>query len=273
MMLPPKSGRKAVRLRAAASIDALGHVYTSLMSAWITETDTGKDVSYTSSNWVRGFRVRLIAVGSQVLAGKDQMILASWEGGIRGHWPKEEYIKLTEIQEEMIAVLSQLGGALWKLDTKWRLSLLHHTRVVDPNFISDIVSVFTSVSQSLRTGEPMHTVLPQTLLDRLLLHHQVGEYATPDLDNSSEIGPDEMQSLNHMFYTSAVVAVYQLMQCLDELHAITRRLCGEVPFRGFERWMLQHKSRRSTMQNALSRTGTVTEREPLVSEKSEGEDV
>jgi hypothetical protein len=58
----------------------------------------------------------------------------------------------------------------------------------------------------------MHTVLPQTLLDRLLLHHQVGEYATPDLDNSSEIGPDEMQSLNHMFYTSAVVAVYQLMQ-------------------------------------------------------------
>jgi hypothetical protein len=29
----------------------------------------------------------------------------------------------------------QLGGALWKLDTKWRLSLLHHTRVVDPNFV------------------------------------------------------------------------------------------------------------------------------------------
>jgi hypothetical protein len=58
----------------------------------------------------------------------------------------------------------------------------------------------------------MHTVLPQTLLDRLLIHHQVGEIATPDLDSRSEIGPDEMQSINHMFYTSAVVAVYQLMQ-------------------------------------------------------------
>jgi hypothetical protein len=109
-MLPPKSGRKAVRLRAASSIDALGHVYTSLMSAWITETDTGKDVSYTSSHWVRGFRVRLIAVSSRVLAGKEQMMLASWEGGIRGHWPKDEYLKLTEIQEEMIAVLSQVCG-------------------------------------------------------------------------------------------------------------------------------------------------------------------
>ena len=57
----------------------------------------------------------------------------------------------------------------------------------------------------------MHTVLPQTLLDRLLLHHQVGASATPDLDGQSEIGPDQMQSLDHMFYTSAVIAVYQLM--------------------------------------------------------------
>ena len=143
-----------MRLRAASTIDTLGHVYTSLMSAWITETDTEKDVSYISSNWVKGFRARLISVASRVLAGKDQVTLASWEGGIRGSWPKEEYIRLTEVQEEMIAVLSQvcglqqvqaiydrlrprlqLGGALWKLDTKWRLSLLHHTRVVDPNFV------------------------------------------------------------------------------------------------------------------------------------------
>ena len=58
----------------------------------------------------------------------------------------------------------------------------------------------------------MHTVLPQTLLDRLLLHHQVGEYSTPDPDRRSVIGLDEMQSIDHMFYTSAVVAVYQLMQ-------------------------------------------------------------
>jgi len=201
-------------------------------------------------------------------------MLASWEGGIRGHWPLDEYVKLTEVQEEMIAVLAQLGGALWKLDTQWRLSLLHHTRVVDPNFISDIVSVFSSVSQSLQTGEPMHTVLPQTLLDRLLLHHQVGELSTPDLDRRSIIGPDEMQSIDHMFYTSAVVAVYQLMQCLDELHAITRRLCGEVHVRGFERWLHQHKSRRSTLQTSLSRTVTTVEREPLISsEKIDEEQV
>lgn len=272
MMLPPKSGRKAVRLRAAQSIGALGHVYTSLMSAWITESDVGNDIPFTNNNWVKAFRLRLVAVTLQILAGKQQMMLASWEGNVRGRWPQDEYAKLIEIQEDMIGVLSQLGGALWKLDTKWRLSLLHHTRVVDPNFISDIVSVFSSVSHSLRTGEPMHTVLPQTLLDRLLLHHHIEVAATPELDVPRIIGPDETQSLDHMFYTSAVVAVYQLMQCLDELHAVTRKLCGDVPFRGFEKWNFLHKSRRGTYRNTLSRPDTVVEREPLIeNEKVENE--
>ncbi|KAI0297584.1 hypothetical protein B0F90DRAFT_1819180 [Multifurca ochricompacta] len=248
MMLPPMSGRQAVRLRAATSINALSHVYTSLISAWITEGNEGKDVPEAA------------------------MMLASWEGGIRGRWPQEEYSKLTEVQEEMIGVLAQLGGALWKLDTKWRLSLLGHTKVVDPNFIADIVSVFSSVSQSLRTGEPMHTVLPQTLLDRLLLHHQAGWAVAPDCDKHNVIRPEEMQSLNHMFYTSAVIAVYQLMECLDELQAITRRLCGEVPLRGFEQWKFLHKSCRGTGLNILSPTDTVVEREPfIVNEKSDGD--
>jgi hypothetical protein len=63
----------------------------------------------------------------------------------------------------------------------------------------------------------MHTVLPQTLLDRLVLHHQIGVVATPEHEGHTVIGPDETQSLDHMFYTSAVVAVYQLMQVRNPL--------------------------------------------------------
>ena len=114
-MLPPKSGRKAVRLRTAASIDALGHTYTTLMSAWIMENDEGKDAPFASSGWVKSFRRRLIAVTVQIQAGKQQMMLASWEGSVRGRWPKEEYVKLTEVQEEMIAVLSQVCGGIGQM--------------------------------------------------------------------------------------------------------------------------------------------------------------
>jgi hypothetical protein len=68
------------------------------------------------------------------------------------------------------------------------------------------------VSQSLHTGIPIHNVLPETLLDRLLLHHQLAFTETPDIDGHDDIGPDEMQSLEHMFYASAVIAVYQLIR-------------------------------------------------------------
>ena len=108
MMLPPKSGRKAVRLRTAKSIGALGNVYTSLMSAWITEGDAGKDVSFTATDWVKGFRKQLVAVTLQVVTEKQEMMTAAWEGNIRGRWPHAEYIKITEIEEDMIGVLSQV---------------------------------------------------------------------------------------------------------------------------------------------------------------------
>ena len=55
-------------------------------------------------------------------------------------------------------------------------------------------------------------MLPETLLDRLLLHHQLAFNDTPDVDGYNDIGLDEMQSLEHMFYASAVIAVYQLIR-------------------------------------------------------------
>jgi hypothetical protein len=65
------------------------------------------------------------------------------------------------------------------------------------------------------------------------------------------------------------------VQCLDELLAITRRLCGGVPIPGFEKWVLQHKSHRgagTVIPITASRTDTVTEQEIfLVNDKSEEE--
>ena len=65
------------------------------------------------------------------------------------------------------------------------------------------------------------------------------------------------------------------VQCLDELLAITRRLCGGVAIRGFEKWVLEHKSRRgagSVIPITASRRYTITEQEIfLVDDKSEEE--
>jgi hypothetical protein len=65
------------------------------------------------------------------------------------------------------------------------------------------------------------------------------------------------------------------VQCLDELLAITRRLCGGVPIRGFEKWIVEHKSHRragTVIPITASRTDSVTEQEIfIVGEKSKEE--
>ena len=64
------------------------------------------------------------------------------------------------------------------------------------------------------------------------------------------------------------------MQCLDELLAITRRLCGNVSIRGFEKWILEHKANRggTVIPITASRVDTVAEKEiSIVGNKSEEE--
>jgi hypothetical protein len=81
------------------------------VSAWITKSNIGKVTSFISSNWVKVFRGWLIIVTLQILVGKQYMMFASWEGGTCGRWPQEEYSKLVEVQEEMVAVLARVCDA------------------------------------------------------------------------------------------------------------------------------------------------------------------
>jgi len=169
---------------------------------------------------------------------KDTARLARWEGNVRGHWPYAEYDRLVDVQQEMISVLAQLASALAELDDEWRTDFLHHTKVVNPNFISDVLSVFSLVAQSLHTGEPMHTVLPQSLLDRLLYHDAAAE-ASPSTTTVDRV--EQLRSLDYLFYATAAIDVLHITELLDELHSITRNLCGEVPFKGFEQWRDVHQ--------------------------------
>ncbi|KAI0002456.1 hypothetical protein BJV74DRAFT_815934 [Russula compacta] len=237
MLFPAKSARKAVRLGCAKTLISLSHIYASLMSAWITDTPSSKELKTGLSAPASSFRNNLSTITLQLRDLKEKARWARWEGNVRGHWPHEEYNRLADAQQEMVAVLAQLGGALSELDDEWRSGFLHHTKVVNPNFISDVLSVFSLVAQSLRTGEPMHTVLPQSLLDRLLYHDMVTYTTAPTgVDHIQEL-----RSLNYLFYATAVIGVLQIIELLDELHSITRNLCGEVPFKGFEQWRDVHQ--------------------------------
>jgi len=238
MLLPPKSARKAVRLGCAKTLNSMSHMYASLMSAWIMNTPTFKELQSGQSPRASSFRNDLAAVALQLRNLKDMAGLARWEGNVRGYWPYAEYDRLVDAQLEMTSVIAQLASALVELDDEWRTGFLPHTKVLNPNFISDVLSVFTLVAQSLRTGEPMHVVLPQNLLDRLL-YHDIAAYGIQQGTSIDHIR--ELRSPDYLFYATSVISIFQIAELLDELNSITRNLCGEVPFKGFEQWRDVHQ--------------------------------
>ncbi|KAJ7784920.1 hypothetical protein DFH07DRAFT_763532 [Mycena maculata] len=81
----------------------------------------------------------------------------------------------------------RLGYSLGYLEKEGRGKFLHSSKVLNPNFIADVMAIFSLISQSLRTGEPMHQVLPTSLLDRLFYQQSVDELHVLAKDLCGEI--------------------------------------------------------------------------------------
>jgi hypothetical protein len=109
MIFPAISARKAVRLGCAKTLASLSSIYTSLMAAWITDIPTSKELKSGPSAWASSFRNELSTVAIQLRDLKETAVSARWEGNVRGHWPYEEYNRLIDVQQEMIAVLAQVS--------------------------------------------------------------------------------------------------------------------------------------------------------------------
>lgn len=94
------------------------------------------------------------------------------------------------------------------------------------------MTVFSLISQSLRTSEPLHQVLPQSLVGRLMYHHYNHHHlhkASPVMPSSSsrrskeELSVETISSLDYMYYATGVVAVFLVLRVglfLREVFAI-----------------------------------------------------
>jgi len=281
MLMPPKSGRRAVRQSHATLIFEISQLYSQLISRWLAVEEgdespspspltpevspsapqNGKDAGETRPQqdmdvekqqdkqdtpaWGAIFRAEIGEVWSTAQRLRLQTQTAKWEGNIRGAWPSKTYFELLDVETEMLANLAQLAGALLHLDPAWRVRLLHRSKVLNPNLITDVIAVFSLVSQSLRTGEPLHEVVPRNLVDRVFYHHTLLPAEDPNildpnmLDGARkqpESELDQLRSEEFMSYATGVAAVFKILTLLDELHRITKTLCGEVPMKGFQEW-------------------------------------
>ncbi|KAH9849321.1 hypothetical protein C2E23DRAFT_870653 [Lenzites betulinus] len=236
MMLPPKSGRKAVRLRNASTLSGLSYLYSHLTSLWLSAADGPLQAG---DRWPAELRAKFIALAEQMQDLRLRTAMSKWEGSVRGAWAAEEYNRLLEVESDMLSSLVLMGGALANLDPSLRKSTMPYTHVLNPHFISDMMSMFYLISQSLRTGEPLHQAQYRNLADRLHYHGGVaasryGGGASPEARGTNF--RQSLTSYEYMFYATAVVGVLQVVQGLNEARTIVARLCGEVPLEGFARW-------------------------------------
>jgi hypothetical protein len=109
MILPPQSARKAVRRGSAKTLTSLSNIYASLMSAWITDIPSSKELKSGLSVRASSFRKDLAAVALQLESLRETARWARWEGNVRGRWPYEEYNRVVDVQLEMVAVLAQVS--------------------------------------------------------------------------------------------------------------------------------------------------------------------
>lgn len=245
MMLPPKSGRKAVRLRNASNIAQLSFLYSDVMAAWISSDSGGRHAHGSLSELLPNARKKFLALATQLQAVKMQTAVARWEGSVRGAWPFEEYMKLANVQTDMMSSLALLASALAQVDPALRAGFLQRTMAVNPNFIADVMATFALVSQALRTGEPLPQAFHQNLLDRLHYHGAVGRHTLAGANGGAKDAVhrshlDQVESYEFMFYATAICAVFQVVEGLNELREITTRLCGEIPLQGWTKWRAEY---------------------------------
>ncbi|CAE6431790.1 unnamed protein product [Rhizoctonia solani] len=272
MILPPQSSRKALRLGTASTVSQISQLYGLLISSWLTaeeeaddeeasgeedDEEENKPNSRPYEKWQPAFRAKLMSVAGALSAQKMQMATIGWERNIRGGWPAEHYEKLLEIQAKMLADLIQLAGALSVLSPKWRHRLLHKTSFLNPNLISDVMAIFGIISMSLETGNPIHDVLPSNLLDRSVYHDEqtrtLGErfkrFDRIDGEEAAESAPitdepltgQKLMSMEYSTFATGVSAAFHLLHALDQIHLITKELCGVIPLEGYNRWKEEYE--------------------------------
>ncbi|KIJ23589.1 hypothetical protein M422DRAFT_56788 [Sphaerobolus stellatus SS14] len=147
----PQSVRKAIQIENASLIFQLSQLYGMLISEWIVvkEKASIREKTRRSSvdsrpqltQWSSQLRKRFTKVATTVQTLRTQTSLAKREGYFRGAWPVEEYRELGEIRSEMLLYLAQLAGAVYHLNPLWRKHLLHHTKFLNPDFVSSISTV------------------------------------------------------------------------------------------------------------------------------------
>ncbi|GAA6063210.1 hypothetical protein JCM10212_006843 [Sporobolomyces blumeae] len=251
MLFPAQSSRVYVRKTHATTIQALGRVYTGILSAWVRDSATtgdDKDVEAFSKPAQNAARAKLLALRVKLNASKIAIIQSKYEVSLRGDWPQDEYFELFRIQMHLLQALSQVGHCLSRLDPVWRRRLVTTTAFLKQPLVADTTATFALVSLALRQGFPLPLATPGPLIDRLLYHDARLRALSSDPDSKADevtrvegasMGKfdftfDVLKHESFSIYANALQGLASILLDLDELELAAKSLVGVSSFPGYE---------------------------------------
>lgn len=91
------------------------------------------------------------------------------------------------------------------------------------------MSIFALVSQSLRTGEPIHQILPTSLLDRLLYHSSHQKLSEREEMHHLKVA-EKMASLDFTYFATGKSSL-----AIEDLDSLLKIIYLQVSLRSFKR--------------------------------------
>ncbi|WVQ94336.1 hypothetical protein IAU59_001415 [Kwoniella sp. CBS 9459] len=223
--IPPVfSAKRAIRNSYAQTIGAAGSIFCDVLSHandhhyHLREDDTIRQNLIT-------WRSKLNKLGAR--HGN-----ASFEYSLRGQWPEERYRALLDTLQDTFSLLSQLNHVLTQLDKPWRKALLDRTRLSDPIFLGDVLSVLSMCSTALRAGTALPQITPSPLVARFRMGKTKGldlpqDPTDPSSDLPSLVTVDVLESDNYLRYALGITTTFSLVARLDRIVVICKTLLGE----------------------------------------------
>ncbi|WWD17770.1 hypothetical protein CI109_102211 [Kwoniella shandongensis] len=267
MIFPrPISARLLFRHRLAKNMadigDLYGRVVTGIEGEW--DTPITKAAIDTAGRRER-YKGSFLKVMGRLLSMEQQLTFAVSEPGFKGPWPRKKYEALFKTQGQVIATLALLSGSYSRMEVDWCKRLAKRSELMHPAFISDCISLFSILQQSLHTGEPLPPLIP--IFERLAFHHNWAkaeaslnrnssidqEKAMPTVDNGLKVDGAEMEARNAMeilentltwdrlhdeqlpIFATANIALVHIAIGLNDMYRVVRELVGEKDLKGLDR--------------------------------------
>lgn len=206
-MLPPAtSGKVSLRSSYARTVKNIGNLFCDIISEACDQHPTAHPAHDNTRETVLAMKRKLIKLGTKHAAIR-------FEFSFKGVWPAARYKALQDACIDLVSLLSQLHHVFDSMPYAWRKAVLVRTRLMDPQFIGDVLAVLSMTSSSLRAGTPLPQITPCPLVERLYQkkYGLTVAHADGDSDDIPEsVTVDVLESEEYLKYALATTTVFSM---------------------------------------------------------------